>query len=143
MTENLKFILVEGRFLPLSPSKKKSFLIALCWIEHMFSVVSEFFQILGGTLNVLYDNSNNCIPQIKVHSYLLQKKKFTFPLAFVLFFFPKKWFYNIVFFTCFKMEAKYSQAILEYIDQNREILSVWVKKLIGKTVWIIMILTNI
>lgn len=41
------------------------------------------------------------------------------------------------------MEAKYSQAILEYIDQNREILSVWVKKPIGKTVWIIMILTNI
>lgn len=71
----------------------------------MFSVVSEFFQILGGTLNVLYDNSNNCIPQIKVHSYLLQKKKFTFPLAFVLFFSQK----NDSTILCFLPALKWKQ----------------------------------
>lgn len=29
------------------------------------------------------------------------------------------------------MEAKFSQVILEYIDQNREIMPVWVKKPTG------------
>ena len=41
------------------------------------------------------------------------------------------------------MKAKFNQVILEYIDQNREIMPIWVKKPIGKRVQIMMLLSNI